>query len=583
MKTDNDKGREMLLNEKDIMDREREELKIREDQLMSKMKSIETLRAKLLQQNVKISEGVKYKVDRLKQNNEDVLMLYTVLEQKLGELDKQKESVAGDTEILERERESLLSMLSDMDIQREHMENMWKQKFEMEKQNLGKLKAELKRDREDLNRRNELLNKEKVDCDQMRSDMQTQTDLLEQEKQDIKEERDKKKTMDGELSELERHDLLTHLMNSNRSQRAKLLNQTIHIRNNMEQLEQKTIDIIQLNSILEHTCDDLEQQINKVIGYYELMQREKKQVVTVKFDKAVQTDGVAESQQQQDIVKRDLNKLKKCESENDQDVRGSDVTILTKEFVNQWKLDDDKLGLCKKGKYLKTERKGLLMVVEGEKVENEQKQKLGTLSELVADHKYFTGKKMSKRDCLRNIWKDTKMERKEIDQTKRWGHEMTNNLEKRLKVINKFLKRTWLQKEQEPWEKAKLEQGLSKDTTSQSDHERDRTSLDKIYTELQQLKLQMLNEIEKLHVKEKVSRTTSDKANQTFKGDTIIGHTSVQITEQASAKMYQGQMKVEKTEAAPETTSGLLFQLRHYCSRCCCPCGACCKVCPEEK
>ncbi|XP_045897383.1 COP1-interactive protein 1-like, partial [Micropterus dolomieu] len=80
MKTDNDKGREMLLNEKDIMDREREELKIREDQLMSKMKSIETLRAKLLQQNVKISEGVKYKVDRLKQNNEDVLMLYTVLE-----------------------------------------------------------------------------------------------------------------------------------------------------------------------------------------------------------------------------------------------------------------------------------------------------------------------------------------------------------------------------------------------------------------------------------------------------------------------------------------------------------------------
>ncbi|KAE8288126.1 hypothetical protein D5F01_LYC14187 [Larimichthys crocea] len=111
------------------------------------------------------------------------------------------------------------------------------------------------------------------------------------------------------------------------------------------------------------------------------------------------------------------------------------------------------------------------------------------------------------------MWKDTQTERKEIDQMKRRGHEVRNNMEKRLQVINQFVRRTLLQKEpKEPSEKTNLEQGLSKDTTCHTDCKIDHNALDEKYAELEQLKVRMLSEIDKLRVREKVSaRTTRDK------------------------------------------------------------------------
>ncbi|AWP00554.1 putative trichohyalin-like [Scophthalmus maximus] len=188
--------------------------------------------------------------------------------------------------------------------------------------------------------------------------------------------------------------------------------------------------------------------------------------------------------------------------------------------------------------------------------------------------------KMSKRDCLRKIWKDTKKERQEIDHMKCRGHEIRNHLEKRLAGINQFVKRAWLQKGKAPQDKTNLEQGTSENTTSKSYWETDQETLDDKYTELHQLKVRMLCEIEKLHIKEAESKTltTCDKSYQTSQVDATMGNEAVQATQQASTKTHREQMV-----QTSQTSSGLLSQLRHYCYRCCCPCPCCRQVCREEE
>ncbi|XP_049896854.1 trichohyalin-like isoform X2 [Epinephelus moara] len=604
MKSSADQDRPPLEIEKEG---ERSALKIREDQLLDKMKSMETLREKLQQLKERMSEDMKHKLIRLEQNKEEVLKLVSVLEQKHEALDKQKENMSSYTEILEREREGLRSSLSELAIQRQEIENRQKQDTLLETTHLVELKAELKQDREDLDRKCEKMIKEKLDLELMRSDILKQSDTLKQVIQDIKQQRDKLeitqselqkkkehadsqfdeinqekeqlyqmrttieteremflnelKRMKGEQSQLEiREDRLTRLMYSMGSLTAKLkkLCQRTHedLTKNMNRLGQKYEDMLQQNSILEHQCVEFVQQENKMTRYCDLIKKEKKHVVTMTCDKAEQTD----------ILKEWVVVLQ------------SDVAIQTED---QWKPERHEQDLERKVKYLKSERKGLLIEAEDEELENEQKQRLESASEQDG----FTDEKISKRDCLRKLWKDTKTERKEIDRMRRASNEMRNNLEKRLKGIKQFAKKTWLQKEKEPLDR-KLKQGLSKDTTSQCDCKRDHTTLDEKYTELQQIKFQMLSEIEKLSVKEKVSRTvtTSNKANQTSQVDITTGDATVQVTEQASAKTSQEQMWVEETEADTDLSSGLLCQLQHYCYRCCCHCDACCKqVCEGDK
>ncbi|XP_039682343.1 chromosome partition protein Smc-like [Perca fluviatilis] len=615
MKISTDMERRMFEKEKDRMEGERSEVKMREDQLLNELKSLEYLREKLQQLDERMSEDVKNKIMRLEQNNEDLLKLLSVLGQKHEALDKLKENMSSYTEILQREREGLKSTMSEIVMQRQEMANQHRQEAELEKTHLIELKAEQKQDREDLDRKSEMMNKEKLDLELMRSDILKQSDILEQVIQDIEEGKDKleitktelqkqkehadsqfdkinqekqqlyqiktttesererflneNKRMEGELSELKITKVrLTRLMNFMVSLSAKLkeLNQRRHedFRKNMDKFGQKYKDMLQSNSVLEHKCDELDKQKNKVTGYYDLMQKEKKHMVTIMLDKAVQSEVVKEWLQEQDVDEQYFNKPKEFECEKG--VFQSDAMIQTEEFEHQWKLEGDIHDLERKPKYLKTKGGGLLLMVAEDEGKNKQK-----MFKLAPEPDDFTDEKMSRRDCLRKIWKDTKMERKEINQMKCMSHEMKNNIEKRLKVINQFVKRTWLQKEKELLEN-KLKQGLSKDMTSQIDCERDSITLDKKYREIQQLQVQMLSEKEKL-----CTLTSIDKANQTFKVDITTRDGTMHVKQQTSAKMYQEKMKVEETDAAPETSSGLLCQLRHFCYRCCCPCCPCCK------
>ncbi|XP_056267362.1 trichohyalin-like [Pseudoliparis swirei] len=199
MKSSIDMDRHRLDTEKDRMEEIRSELKMREDQLVNEIKSIETLREKLQELSKRMVEDMKKKMERLQQNNEDVVMLYSVLEEKLAAQYTQRENMACYTELITREKEHLISILSDMDIQREDMENQWKQKFDLDKQHVKKLKTELKQDRDDLDRESEMMNTEKLDLELMRSDILKQRDILEQVIQDMKGESFKLEITKAEL------------------------------------------------------------------------------------------------------------------------------------------------------------------------------------------------------------------------------------------------------------------------------------------------------------------------------------------------------------------------------------------------
>ncbi|XP_056140622.1 trichohyalin-like [Lampris incognitus] len=218
---------------------------------------------------------------------------------------------------------------------------------------------------------------------------------------------------------------------------------------------------------------------------------------------------------------------------------------------------------------------------------------------------------MLKKEQLRKIWKKTRVQRVEIDQMKRRGYDMRKNLEKRLTVIREVVKKTLLQREREPSEKmtAELEQ---ESQISQREEERNRKMLHDKYKDLELLKMQFLTEIKKICFMEKEPKTvkTSDKAMQTtpldetttglmsqeWKGTALqitseettswmlsesFGSSTQELLEPGEGQTAQG---VQVAGEAPESSSGVLSQLWHYCYRCCCCCYCdCCReVCQEE-
>ncbi|KAF7650260.1 hypothetical protein LDENG_00128530 [Lucifuga dentata] len=217
--------------------------------------------------------------------------------------------------------------------------------------------------------------------------------------------------------------------------------------------------------------------------------------------------------------------------------------------------------------------------VELELIWSNIQEQLNLLQQHKEEQAEFIKDKGLKRDVLRKMWKDTKVEREEIDQMKRRGHEMRNNMEKRLKVINSIFKRSWTHRGKEPLEKMTLEQGQ---LSYQRECETEQKTFDDKYTELELLKAQMLSEIQKLCVKDKDGGKlkTSDKAMQTVQVDTTTEDDIVQVTEQAettSAKINQDQIRVKGSEAPSDGSSRLLRQLRHFCYCCCHPCCDCCQ------
>lgn len=183
----------------------------------------------------------------------------------------------------------------------------------------------------------------------------------------------------------------------------------------------------------------------------------------------------------------------------------------------------------------------------------EQKVESGTCRTAGSEEEDGLDGKKVQQDSFVSMWKDTRTERKEIDHMKRRGQEIRSNLEKRLKVINDLVKRTGLHKEEES--EVRAWQGGPTGTT-----------LNTNTAELQQLKVRMLHEVDKLQSGEVVGGKTTrcDKANQTVQTD---------ARGQGTARRSAGM--VQESEASMWMNSRFLGQLRHYCCHCCCHCCDC--------
>ncbi|KAM8898527.1 uncharacterized protein AB9W97_009401 [Spinachia spinachia] len=180
--------------EKVRLEGERSELKTREDQLSKEMKSIETLKRQLKLLNERMNEDKKKKMQQLQENHIDVVILYTEMTQKLEAQNVQNENVACSTELIQREKTSLISILSDVVIQKQNIECQGEQKFELIKQHANKLKAQLRQERNDLERESQKIKTDKLDLELLRSDILKQRDILQQEQHDMKTEQIKLET-----------------------------------------------------------------------------------------------------------------------------------------------------------------------------------------------------------------------------------------------------------------------------------------------------------------------------------------------------------------------------------------------------
>ncbi|CAL8268389.1 unnamed protein product [Merluccius merluccius] len=179
-------------------------------------------------------------------------------------------------------------------------------------------------------------------------------------------------------------------------------------------------------------------------------------------------------------------------------------------------------------------------------------------------HTDRTKEQVSNRDELRKMWKETRMERREIEQMKSRGHEMRKNLEQKLKSIRDLVRRPRLQKEDiEPSQTTSME---SKEGDRSHHQASDRKLLADRYRELDVLRAQLLGELEKLSKSKPRRFRTTDRGMQTGPDP----RTEVQL---------QGGTIEEQEARAGEDSQGLLGHLQNYCFRCC---GHCYCSSPDE-
>ncbi|XP_035984590.1 myosin-3-like [Fundulus heteroclitus] len=199
MKKDIEKDREKLSYEKERLKRERSKFKMRQDKLLNKLKSTANLRLTLQGVKDAVWEHTKEKIGRLNKTHEDAQLLCISLENKLSTVGEKMNRITPYKELFEREKINLRSIISSMSNQREMMEYQWKKMVDLDKEDLNKVKAELKLDRQNLEGVAGKIDKDKVGLELMMSDIQKERAILQKEQRDIKEEREQMKITKTQL------------------------------------------------------------------------------------------------------------------------------------------------------------------------------------------------------------------------------------------------------------------------------------------------------------------------------------------------------------------------------------------------
>ncbi|XP_029704016.1 uncharacterized protein [Takifugu rubripes] len=198
MKNAMDRDREGLLSEKNRMEVEWAEIIKREDQLQKIVMSVKSLRDKLEEMKERLRENLNTKLEKMQQDNDNLLLMANECEHKLTELNSCMENARSCVDLFQREKESLISTMSNMFIQTQSMKTQWKQKLDLENQTLCVLKKQIEDERNDVNRENEKLTENRLKLEMTNNNIQIQSDMLYQV---MKEGKDKLEKLKTELQE----------------------------------------------------------------------------------------------------------------------------------------------------------------------------------------------------------------------------------------------------------------------------------------------------------------------------------------------------------------------------------------------
>ncbi|XP_043997471.1 golgin subfamily A member 6-like protein 22 isoform X2 [Gambusia affinis] len=201
MKKNIGKDREKLSSEKERLERELSECKMRQDELLDVMKPTANLRLRLEGVKDKACDLTNVKMRRLHKGHKDTQLLCISVEKSLSSIGDQMKTLTPYKEVVEREKVNLTSIISSLRNQREVMGHQWKQMVDRDIKDLNKTKEELKRETHNLERAADKVDKEKEALEVLMSNIQTERVILQQEKQDIQEERERINITKAELDQ----------------------------------------------------------------------------------------------------------------------------------------------------------------------------------------------------------------------------------------------------------------------------------------------------------------------------------------------------------------------------------------------
>ncbi|KAM4547505.1 uncharacterized protein V3H82_021090 [Fundulus diaphanus] len=451
MKKDIEIDREKLSYEKERLKRERSEFKMRQDELLNKLKSTANLRLTLQGVKDEVWEHTKETIGRLNKTHEDAQLLCISLENKLSTVGEKMNRITPYKELFEREKINLRSIISSMSNQREMMEYQWKKMVDLDK---GESYT---------------INIPTIHSHQ-------------------------------KVEDLPIHVTQVTKMLSSLKQRMTYLNQiTIEqFKKNTERLDRKSQSLIDFLHLLQSSCKFHLNRCN-VSSYLSRAQRQKLHFTPRLCEKATQTAGVCD--QKVEDMKENLSpfKISKSEREFQKPFEKSNVFETGQQLISN--------DLKNVGNKIKSNREW--PTPEFKEVIDVQRKKPATTSRFLTKTEKFT--KWEKGNSLQRLWKDTIMEHKEINLMKHRGQEIRKRLEKRLKEIIHFFNITLSQKEK-TFANSSLGSGM--DTSTQSDLESDTEIGNRKYLDLQQLKFHILREIERHHFKTLVSCEKCNQTSQ---------------------------------------------------------------------
>ncbi|XP_054879444.1 trichohyalin-like [Poeciliopsis prolifica] len=191
MKKNIGNDREKLSSEKNRLQRELSECKMRQDKLLDVMKSKANLRLTLQGVKDKVCDLTNIKMRRLHKCHKDAQLLCISMEKNVSTIGDQMKTLTPYKEVAEREKINLTSITISMRNERKLMGRQWKEMVDRDKKDLNKMTEELKRKTQNLVRVTDRVDKKEA-LEVMMTNIQKQRAVLQQEKQDIQEERENK-------------------------------------------------------------------------------------------------------------------------------------------------------------------------------------------------------------------------------------------------------------------------------------------------------------------------------------------------------------------------------------------------------